>query len=367
MRILHSEASPGWGGQEIRILEEAIGMKERGHEIFFAVQKGGDLVLPARAAGFVVYEIDFKKWKSLSILFSMARILLKHKIDILNTHSSLDAWLGAIAARITRRPIIRTRHLSTPIRKGCNSILLYNFLADIVVTTCQEVVPIIQNQAALPPHRCLSIPTGIDTTKIQVDSKEVEKFRSALGLKPTDFLCGTLCILRGWKGIVDLLEAAKILVDKPHIKWVVIGSGPSEEYFLKERARLKLEERVIFTGFLSPPFHALAALDAFLLLSHAHEGVSQATLQAGFLEKPFITTPIGGLKEVCIPGFSGLHVAPHAPSQVAEQVVKLSLNGHLREELGKNAKKLVLEKFTSLKTLDAMEKLYYHLSSFKKS
>ena len=36
MRILHTEASCGWGGQEIRILDEAAGMIERGHELWLA-------------------------------------------------------------------------------------------------------------------------------------------------------------------------------------------------------------------------------------------------------------------------------------------------------------------------------------------
>ena len=31
MRILHTENSCGWGGQEIRILSEATGMMARGH------------------------------------------------------------------------------------------------------------------------------------------------------------------------------------------------------------------------------------------------------------------------------------------------------------------------------------------------
>ena len=51
MRILHTESSNGWGGQEIRILREAIGMRERGHEIYFAVVKGGKLAIKARRRG----------------------------------------------------------------------------------------------------------------------------------------------------------------------------------------------------------------------------------------------------------------------------------------------------------------------------
>ena len=36
MRILHTEASRGWGGQEIRILTEAAGMIARGHAVELA-------------------------------------------------------------------------------------------------------------------------------------------------------------------------------------------------------------------------------------------------------------------------------------------------------------------------------------------
>ena len=33
MKILHTENSQGWGGQEIRILTEAAGIIKRGHEV----------------------------------------------------------------------------------------------------------------------------------------------------------------------------------------------------------------------------------------------------------------------------------------------------------------------------------------------
>ena len=59
MNILHLEASPGWGGQEMRILREAEGMRQRGHTVILAVMRGGGLVGKAREAGFVVYELNF--------------------------------------------------------------------------------------------------------------------------------------------------------------------------------------------------------------------------------------------------------------------------------------------------------------------
>ena len=358
MRILHTEASPGWGGQELRILREAEGMRERGHQVFFAIQQGGGLVEPARASGFLVYEISFKKAKVIQIFYQIMRIIRKYRIEIINTHSSLDAWIGGIAGKIGRHLVIRTRHLSTPIRKGFNSHILYNWLADFVVTTCEDTVGIIRTQAKLPANRCLSIPTGVDPTQIQSIPEEVARFRELLGLNPEDCLAGTLCVLRGWKGVSDLLQAAKLLEDVPNLKWVIVGSGVSEHHFQKEWRALGLEKRVIFTGHLSPPFAALAAMDIFLLLSRAHEGVSQASLQAAWLAKPLITTTVGGLKEICIDAVTGFQVPKHNPQAVADAVLRLVNDKERRLQMGQKAKSLVLQKFTLTHMLDKMEALY---------
>ncbi|MCH9627197.1 MAG: D-inositol-3-phosphate glycosyltransferase [Chlamydiales bacterium] len=358
MKILHTEASPGWGGQELRILSEAEGMRARGHQVIIAVQEGGGLVQPARKAGFLVYEISFQKTRLFQAFYQLLRIIRKHGIEIVNTHSSLDAWVGGIAGKVSGSRVIRTRHLSTPIRKGVNSRLLYNWLADYVVTTCQSVVEVIQEQARLPLHRCRSIPTGVNPEKLVCAPDEVRAFRESLGVKPEECLVGTLCVLRGWKGVSDLLHAAKLLEDVPNLKWVVVGSGASENHFHREHKELGLGERVFFTGHLASPSTALAAMDVFLLLSWANEGVSQASLQAAWLAKPLVTTTVGGLGEVCLEGKTGFQVPKRDPEAVALAVKRLAQDAALRKEFGERAKELVKQNFTLDHTLDQMEAIY---------
>ena len=140
MKILHTEQSQVWGGQEIRILREAEGMRERGHEVILAVNTGGGLISRAREAGFTVYELPFKKISAFRTIRQLIQICKQHQIQLINTHSSLDAWMGGIAARIAKKKVIRTRHLSTPIRKGWNSRILYRSLADFVVTTSTPIM-----------------------------------------------------------------------------------------------------------------------------------------------------------------------------------------------------------------------------------
>ncbi len=357
MRILHTESSRGWGGQEIRILREAEGMRKRGHEVIFAVNNGGGLVSRAREAGFVVYELPFGKFSAMKAIYALVQICKAHQIDLVNTHSSLDAWIGGIAARIAKKKIIRTRHLSTPIRKGVNSRLLYRTLADFIVTTSSPIMKTIKQQAKLNSAQLQCIPTGIDPNAFKADPLKAAEFRASIGVGPNEILVGTVCFVRSWKGILDLLKAASLLKKRKEIKWVIVGGGHVDDYRSKI-PEMGLEGIVSFTGHLEVPYSAIRAMDIFALLSTAHEGISQASLQAAYLERPLLTTTVGGLPEVCLDGKTGLVVPPFSPDAVAKAVEKLVDNPALRMQFGSLARHLVETKFTLQQTLDAMEEVY---------
>ncbi|NGX34565.1 MAG: N-acetyl-alpha-D-glucosaminyl L-malate synthase [Candidatus Anoxychlamydiales bacterium] len=355
LNVLHLEASPGWGGQEMRILKESSGMKKLGFRIIIGVEKKGGLIEKAKKEKFLTYEIRFKKIFWIFSFFKLLYIMKKHKIDILNTHSSSDAWLGGIVAKFLKIPIIRTRHLSTPIKKGLNSKLLYGYLADFVVTTCKDAADKIIKQTKKDPKKCRSIPTGVNFEKIKVDPQDSIKFKKDFNIKESDFLVGTACFMRSWKGIDDFLKAAKILENEKNIKFLIIGGGHKDSY-IKMAKDMNLKN-VIFTDHLENPFPAINALDIFALLSTAHEGVSQASLQAIFLQKPIIATKTGGLKEVCIDKKTGIQVPIFSSKKVAEAIIKLQKDDKLRKELAKNAKELAL-KFSQDNMIIEMKKVY---------
>ncbi|MBM3840866.1 MAG: hypothetical protein FJ398_23505 [Verrucomicrobia bacterium] len=54
MRILHTEWSDGWGGQERRVLSEMTGMNARGHFVALATRPQCRLRVQAEAAGIPV-------------------------------------------------------------------------------------------------------------------------------------------------------------------------------------------------------------------------------------------------------------------------------------------------------------------------
>lgn len=358
MNILHTEASTGLGGQELRILKEAEGMRARGYQIILATAEGAQLAGRARDLGFTVYELPFqKKRHALALLKALCMLMRRHEIHVVNTHSSWDAWIGGVAARLTGCKVVRTRHLSTPSRPGLNSRLLYRGLADAVVTTCEQAAVAIQCSAALSRDRCLSIPTGVRSEELQVTLEQRRAFRSSYGIQEEEVVAGTACVLRSWKGIQELLQAAQILREEARLKWLIVGDSPARADYEQLAHQMGLQERVIFTGYLKAPQTAIDSMDIFLLLSTAHEGVSQASLQAAYAGKPLITTAVGGLPEVCLNGKTGFIVAKHAPKEVAACVALLMEHPSLRATMGNSGKAWVKEKFLFSHTLDGMEQV----------
>lgn len=365
MNILHLEASPGWGGQEIRILREAEGMRSRGHSVVIVVMTRGKLAIEACKAGFTVHELSFRKIFWPITFFRLLFIMRRYRTDIVNTHSSLDSWIGGLAARLLQIPVVRTRHLSTPVRPGMNSRLLYGSLADFVVTTCSSILPMISSQSKKPLSKMRCVATGVNPSLLQPMNEKAAEFRQMLKVSNEDFLVGTACFMRSWKGINDFLEAAQLLRNERRLHWVIIGGGHQEVY--RQRAKdLNLNEIVHFTGHLPNPNFALQALDAFALLSTAHEGVSQALLQAAFLRKPLITTAVGGSGEICIDRVTGRLVPPFAPQKVAEVVLELMRDAESRRKWGDEAHELVINQYTLQHTLDGMEEVYREIYRGKK-
>ena len=120
LNVVHTEASTGWGGQELRILTEMEGMARRGHRLHLVAPANAQIVAAARARGLSVEALPIE-WKRLPGLVAMRRWLARHAIefDVINAHSSTDAWLAALArTTLPGAPaLVRTRHLSTPVNR----------------------------------------------------------------------------------------------------------------------------------------------------------------------------------------------------------------------------------------------------------
>jgi len=96
MRIVHTESSLGWGGQEIRILSESQGLARRGHDIRLLCPPEARIFAEAPGWGLQPEAVPIarKSWAGFS---SLRKKFQERRCDVVSTHSSTDSWLSALA------------------------------------------------------------------------------------------------------------------------------------------------------------------------------------------------------------------------------------------------------------------------------
>jgi glycosyltransferase involved in cell wall biosynthesis len=355
LHIVHTEASCGWGGQEIRILEESRGLIARGHRVTILAPAESNIFQRAAEWDVPAVALPLLK-KRLSPLLALRRWLKvnAHGIDLINTHSSTDSWLAALAVRMVspRLPIVRTRHISAPVRATVANRWLYATAAARVVTTGEQLRRELIENLGVRAEAATSIPTGIDTTRFQPGDKAAA--RAQLGLDGNAFWVGIVATLRSWKGHTYLLEALEQLPD-PRLRLLIVGQGPQREALEQKVRDLDLTERVYFAGEQKNVVPWLQALDVFTLPSYANEGVSQAVMQAMLVGLPIITTAVGSMRDIIDNRHTGLIVAPKDSTQLADAIQSLHADPASARLLGERAHAFALEHCSLERMLDRME------------
>jgi glycosyltransferase involved in cell wall biosynthesis len=351
MKIVHTESSLGWGGQEIRILSESQGLAKRGHEVRLLCPPEARIFAEAPNWGLQpeAVPIGRKNWAG---FFSLKKKLQESRCDVVSTHSSTDSWLSALALAWLGRPYpaVRTRHISAPVPRNPLSYWLYAQAAHIV-TAGEALKKELVERNGLAAERIDSVPTGIDTQRFRPGDRMTA--RESLGLPKDKTLIGIVATLRSWKGHRYLLEA---LPEAAGL--VIVGDGPQRPMLEAQVAQRKIQHKVLFAGNQKDVVPWLQSLDVFALPSYANEGVPQALIQAMLVGLPCVTTNIGSMAELAIDQKTALVVAPENVQALADALRALLADGTLRERLGANARQHCAERFSYETMLTRMEAIY---------
>jgi glycosyltransferase involved in cell wall biosynthesis len=362
--ILHTEASLGWGGQERRILVEALAMRQRGHRPAFVCDPRGELYRRAQQQRFPVTPLTFGGRHNLMAWKTLRRMLGTGATDILNTHSSLDSWVGTLAWRSLRtRPLlIRTRHLSTKVKDNWLTRWLYRTPAAII-TTGQVTKELIIEHLGVPGRRIFSIPTGVELAEFAPQEKSRELL-AQLHIPEQAFIFGSVAVLRSWKGHLYLLEALHELIEGGARAFLIlVGEGPYRPVIEEKIEQLGLQHWVRLVGFRDQVAPWFALMDVMVLASYANEGVPQSLLQALAMARPVIGTTVGGIPEVIVEEETGLLVPPRDAQALARVMGQLMADPDRRRELGRRGRELVVERFSLEQMAAEIEAVYLVLGS----
>lgn len=344
--ILHTEASNGWGGQEIRILTEARWMRNRGHRVVIAGPGNGRLFQKAREEGFETAAVPFEKGTQAGDLFRVMGLLKRLRPDVVATHSSVDSWVGLAAARLRGIPCaVRYRHVSTPVKNSAANRFLYRKLCDRIITTSETTSRCLRNDFRLPDGRVKTIATGVAGPG-ELPAREDARRRlcGELGLDGDARFIGCVAVLRSWKGHRFLMDAFEIVADShPDVHLVLVGDGPIRKTLLEKREKAACPERIHLVGHRDDPWPYYRGMETIVLASVKNEGIPQSLLQSMLAGTPVIGTNVGGIPEIVSPGRTGLLVEPGDPRQLAEAVAGLLDGAFDKSRIVSQARQMVEE------------------------
>ncbi|WP_323000436.1 glycosyltransferase family 4 protein [Castellaniella sp.] len=327
LRILHSEAATGFGGQENRIFKEMVAMRAAGHHMEALCQPHARLTQRLRDDGFEVHTLLMDGPRNyLRGVVRVRRLLKDGHFDVLNTHSRRDTMLAGVAGRLAGTPlIVRTRHLA--VKPG--SLLSYTRVPHCVTTVSEHVRHLLLDCGAAP-DRVATVYSPIPLPPLV----EHSSLRAEFGIPDTAVVVGCVAVMRAKKGHRALIDAMTDLLQRPDVYLVLVGDGSPtlEELQALVQAR-GLQDKVLFTGRRTDIPNVLAGFDLFALATE-QEASGTVFVEAAAAGLPVVGTDVGGVSEMLQDGVTGLLVPLHDHVALADALRMLVDSPERRRAMG---------------------------------
>lgn len=296
-------------------------------------------------------------------IYSLYKLFRKEKPAIVHTHILPANIYGRIAAILAGVPVIISTEHNVYYEKKKVHIWLDRLLAkntDKIIAISNKVKEFTSKQEGIEEDKFEVIYNGVDSNEfLPTDSRKA--IREKLNLGEADFVLGTVGALITQKGHYYLIQAVFQLVKRyPNIILLVLGTGELEEKLQKIVDKLRLKKNVHFLGLRRDIPDFLNCMDIFIFPS-LWEGLGIALLEAMLMELPVIASSVDGILEIIENGKNGILVPSGNAEALNRAIDRLIRNPQLRQNLGKAARKQILEKFGARQYIQKLENLYNRL------
>jgi glycosyltransferase involved in cell wall biosynthesis len=372
INLLFIVPSLRFGGAEKQAVAITNGLSQERYNIhFFTFEKELDQLKDLRSEETRFYNQPRRHKFDITPSRAIARIIDIEKIDII--YSSLQiAFIYALIGRIMakRKPKLLAC-LHTTVNVDLKDEFFDRFLyapllssCDRVISTCDTQKKYLSDKYPFLKEKFINVHSGVDTEKFKDDisNDEKKKIRQGLDIQNDELIIGIVAGFRLKKGHEYVLKAIKILLDSGlRIKLILVGDGKRRKYLESLAKRLGISQNIIWLGFQKEPKIYLSIFDIFLLTSFRVETFPVAILEALSMNKPVITTNIGGTSEVIIDGVTGYLIKPKSPTEIAEKIKYLAENREILERLSKNTRQSIVDNFSLSQTIKKTEMLFKEL------
>lgn len=208
------------------------------------------------------------------------------------------------------------------------------------------------------------ITNGVDTEFFKKENRD-EKLREEWGIKDKFAVCyaGIHGLAQGLEVIID---AAELLKEEKDIQFVFIGDGP-EKSKLMDMVKEKELTNVSFQPVQLKPNmpRIIASMDATVVplkkLDLFKGALPSKMFEALSSELPIVLAVEGEAEKLINDARAGITVEPENAKEIADAVLKLHKNKDLKEELGQNGRKYVIENYSRESITRKLEKILKEL------
>jgi glycosyltransferase involved in cell wall biosynthesis len=283
-----------------------------------------------------------------SIIFKLAALFRRWRVEVVHTHNGRPLIYGGPAARLAGvAASLHTRHGQQhgAGRRELARFRLATRLVDRVVCVSADSMRLVAARG-VAMEKLRTVANGIDVSRFGYAGPRAGGPAVMIGrLSPE-------------KGGENLIRAMALVVkEEMGFRLQVAGDGTCRTALAALARELGLAERVEFIGEVRDVPALLARASMFVLPSLT-EGISLTLLEAMARGLPVVATCVGGTPEVVEDGASGLLVAVQSPAELAQALLRVYRHPQRARLMGLAAHDRVTAHFDVRRMVAEYEGLY---------
>lgn len=362
IRVLFLQSHLKVGGSQ-RQIADLVGLLDRSRfePIICCVREAGEFGEELRAAGFRVYSDLLAFEYDIRVIYRIAEIVTREKIDILlavgPNRTVVVGYLAALAARL-KKTVVALHSTFAPnggnITGAPTRWALRRVSRIVMVAHAQKRT--VCAREGINPARVTVIHNGIPLSRL----KSIGPLTYAqVGIPASSArVVGIVGRLAPEKDHRMFLRAAKLICGGlSDVFFLVVGDGPEQSGLERLAHEWGIADHVRFLGNLNPVTRVLPLLDVGVLSSYT-ESFPVSVLEIMAFKKPVVVTDVGGLREMIDDGVEGFVVPPRDADSLAERI-RLLLEDRQRAALmGARGRQRVESEWTAERMARQFEQLF---------
>lgn len=287
---------------------------------------------------------------AVSQLFKMARLFRRERIQIVQTYFFDANFMGILAARLARVPVIISSRRDMGFWHTTSSRAVMRFLnrlTDRVLVNSDSVRQYVARCEGVPLEKISVIHNGLDLSLFN-GKANAAGVKSSLDLDPKYPVVGIVSNLNRQVKRVDVFIDAipHVLKKLPATRFVIVGDGHLRAG-LEERCRsLGVTEAVVFAGGVRNADRLLPAFDVGVNGSDS-EGFSNAVIEYMAAAIPCVVSDVQGNRELIEDGVEGYLFRRGDSNSLAENLTRILQSPDLARQMGKRGREKALREFSA--------------------